>query len=412
MKFICSRRHLLVLGCGLAAIGYIFSIATASLGVIFFLFTWILNINSLNFNNFLRNKSLYIPPVFYLFMLMGLLHSLNHSQGVKILTRYLPFVLLPITFLTIKGFSNKERYFVFKIFVYTVTFFHLSCFLNAIYRQVVFFWNGGVFNWYFFFRYDLLEIFDQHPTYVAMFSLMSISILLFSSLKLLLSKNQKLLLLVQFAGLLFSGSRIGLLILIVIILLYVYKKVFIQLQRLNLKKVSLILVFSFLMLFVVWNIPIIKERILFTIGYDYDYEFNKKEFIVNGAPEKEGRLLLWQDALELIKEEPIIGHGTGSNKIVLNKKYKENQHIKFLNENYNAHNTYLELLISGGIFHLIIFLIMLFSIFIKGWKRKDFVLVSFFFVISITAITETIFRSQGIVFFTFFYCFLLSTKNE
>ncbi|MEL0651808.1 O-antigen ligase family protein [Algibacter sp. TI.3.09] len=409
MKFICSRRHLLVMGCSLAAIGYVFSIATASLGLMAFLLIWLLNIKNLNFSNFLNNKSLWIPAGFYLIMLMSLLYSLDYSQGVKIVIRYLSFVLLPIIFLTIKGFSDKERSLILKIFVFAVTFFHLSCFLNAIYRQVVFFWNGGVFNWYFFFRYDLLEIFEQHPTYVAMFTLMSISILLFSSLKQLLSKKYSFfLLLVQFVGLLFSGSRIGLLILIVIISLYVYRKVFVQLQKTNSKRISIILVSTFLMLFIVWNIPVIKERILFTIGYDYDYKFNKKKFVKNGAPEKHGRLLLWGDVIELIKEKPIFGYGTGSNNIVLNKKYEEKGHRHFLNENYNAHNTYLELLISGGFFHLSIFLLMLLSIVFKGWRKKDFVTLSFFCVISITALTETIFRSQGIIFFTFFYCFLLS----
>ena len=410
---ISNKRVVLILCIAAASIGYMFSIASTSIGVILLLFGWLVNLKELNWKNYFKKNNLNLFTFFFILLLISSSYSLDFQQAEKVIVRHLSFLVIPLVFLTIRPLSLKEKYFVIKVFVVSSSVFFLICFLNAVYRQIVFFSDGGVFNWYFFFRYDLLDIFGQHPTYVAMFTLMSIGFLLFySEGKIFTRKLSILVILVQIIGLIFSGSRIGIIVLFIFFMLFLCKRFFFSLKRPNRKSILIFLMSLVLIISFFGNIPIIKERVLFTFGIDYDYKFNKKKHIVNGAPEKEGRLLLWVDALELINEKPIIGYGTGSNTIVLNKKYEEKGHLHFLNENYNTHNTYLELLISGGIFHLGGFLLILSKIFFMGWRKKDFILLSFLCIISIISITETIFRSQGIVFFTFFYCFLLSQKNE
>jgi len=159
------------------------------------------------------------------------------------------------------------------------------------------------------------------------------------------------------------------------------------------------------MLITAWNIPIVKERILFTVGENYDYKYNDKEE-VNLGTEEQGRLLMWQDALELIKERPVFGYGTGASRQVLLEKYKEKGHHIFLEGKYNAHNTYLELLLWGGIVLLIVYLVYLGLLFYQSIVKKDLLLFLFFLIIVITGITETIFIAKGIMFAAFFYCFL------
>jgi len=85
--------------------------------------------------------------------------------------------------------------------------------------------------------------------------------------------------------------------------------------------------------------------------------------------------------------------------------------LLFLEKKYNTHNTYLELLLIGGATLLFVYLLALGALLFLGIKRKDTVLLSFFLIISIAGLTETLFIAQGIVFFSFFFCFLLSTKK-
>ncbi|WP_299244500.1 O-antigen ligase family protein [uncultured Aquimarina sp.] len=408
-----NKRNILVLGCSVAAIGYIFSIATASLGMILFIVSWLINFKEIDFKKITRLGSIHWVVYLFIYLILGLLYTSDLYQGQKIIIRHLSFLIFPLIFLTIKPFTKEEKAFVIKFFIYSLTFFFIVCFAHAIFRQILLYQRGGGFNWYFFFRYDLLEVLRQHPVYVAMYANLAISFLLFYKNKLVSKKwLVTILLFIQIIGVLFSGSRIGYIILFIIIALNIKKNVKLQSGTFNKGKIAIYVLSAITLLLVMWNIPIIKERVLFTLGYDYEYKFNKKQFVKDGMPEKKGRLLLWQDSFELIKERPFLGYGTGDAQTELNKIYKKNEHEWFLKERYNSHNTYLTLLIMGGFIFLILYLLLLREIYIYGMEHNDLGALSFFIIIILVSITETIFRAQGILFFTFFYCFFLSKKTN
>jgi len=218
--------------------------------------------------------------------------------------------------------------------------------------------------------------------------------------------------LIQVISIVLYGSRIAYIILFLLFFAYAVSSLKNRSKNEIIKASLIYLIILVGIIFTSWNIPIVKERILFTFGYQQDYEFNNQDIIKDNTPEEQGRLLIWKDAVELIKEKPLFGYGTGSNKIILQKKYRENGHLLFLNKKYNSHNTYLDLLLIGGIPLLGVYLVILGSLITGGIKDDNFVLLSFFLIISITSLTETIFRVQGIVFFTFFYCFLLSSNKQ
>jgi O-antigen ligase len=246
-----------------------------------------------------------------------------------------------------------------------------------------------------------------------MYVLLSLSFLLDNDKKLFKrTRLQFFILITQVFAIVLFGSRIGYIILVMLLFLYTYKNLKFKSKKEKVKLGLTYLVVIIILLIASWNIPIVKERILFTFGYQQNYKFNNQETIKNNTPEEQGRLLLWKDTFELIKKKPLFGYGTGSNNMILYQKYKEKEHSLFLEKRYNAHNTYLEVLLTGGITLLLTYLIVLGVLLYQGITRKNFVMISFFLVISITGLTETIFRAQGIVFFAFFYCFLLSTKNN
>lgn len=391
-----------------AAIGYIYSIASASIGVMLLLLTWLIYYKENNFKKILKLNQKHFLLVFYFFLIIGLFYSLDLKQGLKDVLRFLSFLIFPLIFLTIKPFNKKEEIIIIKVFVWSVMLFFLICLSNAIYRQVKFSSEGGIFNWYFFYRYDFLEIFNQHPTYISMFSLLSISMILskgneiFRNITILY-----LMLFLQILAIILYGSRIAYIILFLLSMIWAYKNI-----RKTPKQLFYYMFFIICVSIVSWNIPIVKERILFSFGYKQNYVFNNEKIIENGVPESTGRFLLWKDAIDLIVNKPYFGYGTGSAKTVLLKKYELEGHHIFYNNKYNVHNTYLELLLVGGLPLLLIYLAMLGSLAIQAIKRSNLIIATFFLIITLVSFTETIFRSQGVVFVAFFYCFLLSREND
>lgn len=407
------KRKLLVIGCSMAACGYLFSIAAASIGLIILLLTWAINFRENNFGDFFRLNTGHFLVLFFLMVLFGLSYSINVDSGMAHTTRYLPFVIVPLIFSTIKPLNKIERDQMVKTYVWAVTILFAVCFSYAIYRQILFSLKGGPFNWYFFYRFDFLEMFDQHPTYIAMYTLVSLSLLVFR--KHGLFKNrwiQNAVLMLQSIGIVFAGSRIGYVLFIVLLAMYVYKQIVSFSGPKRVKVLMAYLTISLIFGILAWNTPIIKERILYTAGIRYDYKYNNNKFVKKDNPVKQGRLLLWKDALELIELKPILGHGTGSNMTLLKEKYKEKNHDIFREREYNTHSTYLGVLLSGGILRLAVYMLLLFSIAYFGIKSRDIITISFFMIVSVASITEMIFRSQGVMFFAFFYCFLLMRKNE
>ncbi len=373
-----NPRNLLVYGAAAASIGYIFSIATGSIGLFLFIASWLLNFKDLNFKRLLKWNGLYLLTLFFLILTFGVFYSINMAQGQKDIVRHLPFLIYP-----------------------------------AAIRQIGFWQRGGIFNWYYFYRYDFLEIFKQHPTYLSIFTLLSLSFLLFSKSQLLLTKRFLYFsIILQTVAIIFYGSRIGYIIFFLILLTHFFKNLK---SRKDANRVRYVLIFCFglvVLFFISFNIPIVKERLLYTLGYNYDYKFNNNEFIKDSSPEEKGRLLLWQDAIDLIKEKPILGYGTGSTRDVLLQKYKKEGHTLFLENRFNAHNSYLELLLSGGIFLLLSYLLLIIILFLNSFRKGNLVLLSFTAIILLTSITETLFIAQGIMFLGFFYCFLLTELNE
>ncbi|WP_457578089.1 O-antigen ligase family protein [Desulfomarina sp.] len=98
-------------------------------------------------------------------------------------------------------------------------------------------------------------------------------------------------------------------------------------------------------------------------------EFNQK--IDSAGHIREGRLLLWQDTLALIRDFPLFGAGFGSfiHIYPLYKTFAGNLIYD------HAHNDYLELLTDGGIVSLLLAAWFVISILVHGWemirRRRD-----------------------------------------
>jgi O-antigen ligase len=117
--------------------------------------------------------------------------------------------------------------------------------------------------------------------------------------------------------------------------------------------------------------------------------------------------------VELIKQSPVIGYGTGAEIEVLKEKYFEKKlYLSYLSE-FNAHSQYLSFLLNLGMIGCGLFIFILCYGFYWAIKEKDILLISFLVIISVTAISEDILNlNKGIFFYGFFISFLLLFQDK
>lgn len=117
----------------------------------------------------------------------------------------------------------------------------------------------------------------------------------------------------------------------------------------------------------------------------------------------DSRFSRWEVAWELIKEHPIIGTGTGTERYKLGEKFKEN-HMKVSYESrYNAHNQFMGFTIRFGIIGLLLMVIYFLSNFSTALQHKDWSWCCFLCIIGgIFLIENYIDRNMGIDFVAFF----------
>ena len=138
-----------------------------------------------------------------------------------------------------------------------------------------------------------------------------------------------------------EGGKSGHLVFIVLLTIFI----FVELRK-NTKYLTLVLVLFYLSMFVVYNTSEIVQK-----------RFTKEISIFN--KQSTTRSLLFTHSLDIIKKNPIIGHGTGSFSDIFRKINKKTQKIVRYNHK-TPHNNYLYVWIETGILGLIILLFYFF----------------------------------------------------
>ena len=115
------------------------------------------------------------------------------------------------------------------------------------------------------------------------------------------------------------------------------------------------------------------------------------------------RVLVWQQAIQLIKEKPILGYTPGDVNDKLYASYKENELTGALENKLNAHNQFLQTSLGIGVIGLLILLSLILFPIINGIKTKNVLIIFFSFLLFLNFIVESMLQtSAGTLFFTFF----------
>jgi O-antigen ligase len=366
---------------------------------------WIFVVSSFIVLGFKKRKEIlwkrraFIIPFILLFFLyiIGLWTSTNTDIALKNISRVLTLLLLPTIILS----HNKED-FNFKKIYYSLGaglltgmlicwgFVIESILTNATpLRQAPYFFEWIYSNW------NLVKPIGVHPNYFALLIVILVLAIIKTEELKFLRKNKLKLVLLLFPFFLFLfelSSRVAMLAFVLVIIVSV-------LQNRSRKKGILI------GLFIVG---------LIVLSVKFDYLGNKFSGLVDGRGNiKVERIQRWDFIIREFKKEDklILGVGSGDTEEIYTRAYINGNFKTALIEGYNAHNQFVEFLVSNGFFGLLVFVWVLLFFALKTKLRGE--ALSFFITIVLLSFIESFLcRAKGVFIFSFFISFFLLMYSD
>lgn len=152
------------------------------------------------------------------------------------------------------------------------------------------------------------------------------------------------------------------------------------------------------------------EKRMYDIFWEYDNykkggDYNGSSLIM--------RLEYWKTSIQIFKDHPFFGVGTGDIENAFQQKYNQNNSILNPENRLRSHNQYLTLATTFGLFGFFTFCFFLFFPMISTKSYQNYFYLAFFIVVCVSMLTEDTLDTQvGITFFAFFNSlFLLNQKN-
>jgi O-antigen ligase len=355
----------------------------------------------------LKSNSLALVLLFvslYLIYIVGLIYTENLRTALFLLEKSLSILLFPLLFVFISPLSVKQVKVILYALVISCFFACVIALVSACYSNYYDVSRNSSINWDNFTNQQLASFIYFHPTYLSLYLTLSLFVVFgdfFVNVELYSRAKKVLLLAISLffiVVLILLAARIVLLAFLLIstiaCFIYGYKYG-------NLLKAGLGVVFILSVLVVaILKIPAIGERFKEAINYNNEYSIDK-QWGGRGM-----RLLKWECCIDLIQDYPLLGVGTGDTQDELQECYREKDfgqllfwpHIKF-----NAHNQYLQIFLTTGVFGLLILLLCIIVPSYLAIKKVNYLYLSFLSLFAITCLTESLLESnKGIVFYAFF----------
>jgi len=161
---------------------------------------------------------------------------------------------------------------------------------------------------------------------------------------------------------------------------------------------------SLLLTVILFNSITFKER--------YFGSFSKDLSAKRGPEVTDSRITRWGIVLQLIKQSPVTGYGSGSEVPMLKDAFFKNKLYDSYLHGLNSHNEYLSLLFKSGIGGLLIYLLTLAYGFNIAFKTGDIVFITFMLLVALVSLTENILDvDKGTMFYGLFYPLFIFSRQ-
>ncbi len=368
--------------------------------IMLFVLSWLLSGQWLhNGKSAIKNPVFIILVTFFLLHLVGLLFSSNMHAGWFDIEVKLSMILFPLVFFLSDFLTEQKRKTILLTFVAGTALGMFICVGAAFYE----YYANNVNN-FFYMKLSIVH----HPTYFAMYICFALAVILkylfYDEVKKSnLFKAILVLLIILFAVFIYMlSSKAGIIIFFVTLIAMSLPALLKKNKRIF---ASFVLIFA---AFQIW----------FSLTQNMRFETVSKSVATaeqNVTTEESNgvRVLVYETAIDIIKSNYAIGVGTGDIKDELMREYKVRNMTGALTNKLNAHSQFLETFIGQGIAGISILLLLFLIPFINSIKTKNWLLMTFVFVVALNFITESMLNTQaGVVFFAFFYSFFVTLKNN
>ncbi len=371
-----------------------FYIFLTPLCIVLFLAFWLLEGDlSRKLTAWVKNKYALLFMALYLIYLIGMLYTVNTKHGWFDMQIKLSIILFPLI-LSSEGEMDfrKQKWFGFA-FILGAVLHGLGCLIYASYQYL----SNGITE----FTYMHFSKF-VHPTYYSMYIDMAFVFIYYALMTKgnELTKNEKRFLYFSAPFLLviliLLESKMGLIVtaLLVPALLFNY---FLRNHSIFKAVATVVAVIGLLL------IGITKMSRFSAVG---DL-LSGKNRNVQSVESTQARYFVWQAAWKVVKNKPVLGHGTGDTTALMHQ-YIADSMTGAHAEKLNAHNQYLQTAISVGIPGILILLANLFIPLILAIKKKRFVYTMFILILLLNFLTESMLDQQaGTMFYGLFNSLLM-----
>lgn len=367
-------------------------------------------------------------PLILLFAIsaLSLLWSIDLDKSFKALSRFIPFILVPLLFMMMKPFTKEQVYKIIAVFSFSIVFYTLFYLIKALIRFII---NGDI-NSFFYHQLIPKELNAIHfSVYV------SVAFFYFFTQQIKTNYGKII------CGLLFLFmillSAYAILLTFIVLLIYYYFFFSKTGHQLRLRNLIVFILLLFTIIFVgkieqsverelkatteksINHTVIDKEEIGLSV-ISIEEAWTNKQFTPNDFfPGTAFRVYQARMFFELFNQEPVFWTGYG-----LNASYKklEEKAIKYnvfrgneQQEGYqtkNFHNQYIQNFAELGVFGFLILVLILLLTLKIAIKNKDFTQIAFAVLMISLFLTESfLWRQRGVMFFSLIYC-LFNAKES
>ncbi len=328
---------------------------------------------------------------FYFLHVIGLTYTTNMDAAWFDLEVKLSLLIFPLLIAS-KPYNKKE---VSHLFIaLTVGLVYSSVYMLTRSFSLYFTYGENTFF------YEKFAVF-VHTSYISMYLNIAICWLLISLFKkkqtnYLFTKAISLVLIVFFSVIVvLLASKTGILTLLLIVFgliiytIFIRKKYAVGVSGVAIFLISIFVINSY--------VPNLKSRVdnfvqAFTTNQGND-TFNSTAI----------RMLIWESSAEVVKNNFILGVGTGDIKNELRNEYEKRGITNALEQNFNAHNEFLQVFVTLGVVGFLVLLLSLIFPLIKAVKTKSYLYLFFLLIVAINFFSESMLETQaGVLFYAFF----------
>ena len=338
----------------------------------------------------------------YLMVVYGFFLSYNKGRAMAAFDCNLWFLAAPLFILTRRRnrLTNNRIHLAFMVFALS-TFLHL-CIIFSIALHKYIQTGNDVYLYY-----EKLSFF-RHPSYVAMYSTFSFYFLLdfinktYKFLHPLFKILLYIIMGVLLVGVFFLQSKAGILVFCILAVIWFIYLLFIRSTNIAAALSIIIVIASVgIVLHETQWIPMHRFK-------DSIEDVNKFKTNHLGSGSSEIRLTVWKSTLEICKKNLPWGVGTGDATDELCVNAVKKNYTNLIGHHFNAHNQYLQTLLTTGIPGIIILIAYCLHPLIIGIHRKNTLYISFAILLILNIAVESMFEVRGgVAFFAIMNVLLL-----